>query len=112
MTEQEFRLEADEALDKARRSLIALADAEGFEVELQNGVLQIEFEEPGKRATALAELVIRLDEDYARHATDERREGRIGPENSWLGATDLIHEELHRMAVALQVRASQTTPEF
>jgi hypothetical protein len=76
------------------------------------GVAQIEFEEPGKRATALAELVIRLDEDYARHAADERREGRIGPENSWLGATDLIHEELHRMAVALQVRASQTTPEF
>jgi CyaY protein len=46
LTEQEFRLEADGALDKARRSLIALADAEGFEVELQNGVLQIEFEEP------------------------------------------------------------------
>ncbi|HEU4916063.1 MAG TPA: tubulin-like doman-containing protein [Acidimicrobiia bacterium] len=79
---------------------------------LEAGVPQIEFEEAGKRATALAELVTKLDEDYARHAEEERREGRIGPENSWLGATDLIHEELHRMAVALQVRASQTTPEF
>jgi hypothetical protein len=79
---------------------------------LEAGVPQIEFEEAGKRATALAELVAKLDEDYARHAEEERREGRIGPENSWLGATDLIHEELHRMAVALQVRASQTTPEF
>lgn len=76
------------------------------------GVSQIDFDEPGKRATALAELVIGLDEDYTRHAEEERREGRIGPENSWLGATDMIHEELHRMAVALQVRASQTTPEF
>lgn len=79
---------------------------------LEAGVPQIEFEEPGKRATALAELVTRLDEDYTRHADEERREGRIGPENAWLGATDLIHEELHRIAVALQVRASQTTPEF
>ncbi len=79
---------------------------------LEAGVAQIDFEEAGKRATALAELVTKLDEDYARHAEEERREGRIGPENSWLGATDLIHEELHRMAVALQVRASQTTPEF
>ncbi len=76
------------------------------------GVTQIEFEEAGKRATALADLITKLDEDYARHAEEERREGRIGPENAWLGATDLIHEELHRMAVALQVRASQTTPEF
>ncbi|MGH8953305.1 MAG: hypothetical protein ACRDX9_18020, partial [Acidimicrobiia bacterium] len=79
---------------------------------LEAGVAQIEFEEAGKRATALADLVTRLDEDYIRHADEERREGRIGPENAWLGAADLIHEELHRMAEALQVRASQTTPEF
>jgi CyaY protein len=46
VTEQEFRLRADEALEQARASLLGLADAEGFEVELQNGVLQIEFEEP------------------------------------------------------------------
>ncbi|HEY7468419.1 MAG TPA: tubulin-like doman-containing protein [Acidimicrobiia bacterium] len=76
------------------------------------GVPQVEFEEAGKRATALADLVTRTDEDYIRHAEEERREGRIGPENAWLGATDLIHEELHRMAEALQERASQTTPEF
>ncbi len=76
------------------------------------GVPQIEFEEAGKRATALAEVVDKTDEDYTRHAAEERREGRIGPENAWLGATDLIHEELHRMAEALQERASQTTPDF
>ncbi len=76
------------------------------------GIPQIEFEEAGKRATALAEVVAKTDEDYTRHAAEERREGRIGPENAWLGATDLIHEELHRMVEALQERASQTTPEF
>ena len=46
MTEQEFRLEADRALERARRSLTALADEQDFELELQNGVLQIVFEEP------------------------------------------------------------------
>ena len=46
LTEQEFRLRADEALEGVQHALMPLADAEGFEVELQNGVLQIVFEEP------------------------------------------------------------------
>ncbi|HZM94078.1 MAG TPA: iron donor protein CyaY [Vicinamibacterales bacterium] len=46
MTEQEFRLQADRALEGVQRSLLPLADEEGFEVELQNGVLQVIFEEP------------------------------------------------------------------
>lgn len=46
LTEQEFRLEADRALEQLQHSLSSLADAEGFEVELQNGVLQVIFEEP------------------------------------------------------------------
>jgi CyaY protein len=46
LSEQEFRMKADEALEGARRSLLPLADDEGFEVELQNGVLQIVFEDP------------------------------------------------------------------
>jgi CyaY protein len=46
LTEQEFRLEADRALESLQRSLMPLADTEGFEVELQNGVLQVVFEEP------------------------------------------------------------------
>jgi iron donor protein CyaY len=45
LSEQEFRLEADRALEKLQRSLMPLADAEGFEVELQNGVAQIVFED-------------------------------------------------------------------
>jgi len=46
MTEQEFRLQADHALEGVQRSLLPLADLEGFEVELQNGVLQVIFEDP------------------------------------------------------------------
>jgi len=46
MTEQEFRLQADRALEGVQRALLPLADQEGFEVELQNGVLQVIFEDP------------------------------------------------------------------
>src|SRR5438046_10084620 len=46
ITEQEFRVKSDEALESARRALLPLADSEGFEVELQNGVLNLVFEEP------------------------------------------------------------------
>lgn len=46
LTEQEFRLEADHALERLQHTLLSLADEEGFELELQNGVLQIVFEEP------------------------------------------------------------------
>lgn len=46
LSEQDFRLQADHALEQAQRSLLPLADTDGFEVELQNGVLQIVFEEP------------------------------------------------------------------
>ena len=46
LTEQEFRVRSDEALEQARRALLPLADAEEFEIELQNGVLNLVFEEP------------------------------------------------------------------
>ena len=46
LSEQDFRLKADHALEQVQRTLLPLADEEGFEVELQNGVLQVIFEEP------------------------------------------------------------------
>ena len=46
LSEQEFRLEADRTLEALQRALMPMADAEGFEVELQNGVLQVIFEDP------------------------------------------------------------------
>ena len=48
LTDQEFRVKSDEALERAQHALLPLADEEGFEVELQNGVLQIVFEEPSQ----------------------------------------------------------------
>jgi len=46
LTEQDFRVKSDQALTAAQRALLPLADSEGFEVELQNGVLNVIFEEP------------------------------------------------------------------
>ena len=48
LTEQEFRVKSDAALENARRALLPLSDSEGFEVELQNGVLNLVFEEPAE----------------------------------------------------------------
>ncbi|HEY7289379.1 MAG TPA: frataxin family protein [Vicinamibacterales bacterium] len=48
LSEQDFRVQSDVALEAARRALLPLADAEGFEVELQNGVLNVVFEEPSE----------------------------------------------------------------
>jgi CyaY protein len=46
LTDQDFRLEADRALEQLQRTLMSMADEHGFEVELQNGVLQIVFDDP------------------------------------------------------------------
>jgi len=46
LSEQEFRVKSDQALERARQALLPLADSEGFEVELQNGVLDLVFDEP------------------------------------------------------------------
>ena len=49
LSEQEFRTKSVQALEDARRALLPLADTgEGFEVELQNGVLNLVFEEPSE----------------------------------------------------------------
>jgi CyaY protein len=49
LSEQEFRIKSDEALQQARRGLMSLADDDaGFELELQNGVLNLVFEEPSE----------------------------------------------------------------
>ncbi|MGE3958277.1 MAG: frataxin family protein [Vicinamibacterales bacterium] len=46
LSEQEFRVKSDEALEAARQALLPLADENEFEVEFQNGVLNVLFEEP------------------------------------------------------------------
>ena len=46
LTDPEFRLQADLALEHLQHALQPIADDEGLEVELQNGVLQVVFDEP------------------------------------------------------------------
>jgi CyaY protein len=46
LSEQDFRVRSDEALEEARDAVLPLADDKEFEVELQNGVLNVVFEEP------------------------------------------------------------------
>jgi frataxin-like iron-binding protein CyaY len=46
LTEQEFRIKSDEALESARRALLPLSEQEGFEIELNEGTLNLLFEEP------------------------------------------------------------------
>ena len=46
LTEQDFRLRADQALEQAERSLLPMADEGTLELERQNGVLQVIFEDP------------------------------------------------------------------
>ena len=48
LSEQEFRIKSVDALEKARRDLTAFADQSGFEIELQNGVMNLEFEAPSE----------------------------------------------------------------
>lgn len=46
LTEPEFRIAADGALESLERALLPVCDEHGVEVELQNGVLQVLFENP------------------------------------------------------------------
>lgn len=46
LSEQDFRLQADQALERVHRTLAPLADEADVEVDLRDGVLQIVFEEP------------------------------------------------------------------
>jgi frataxin-like iron-binding protein CyaY len=48
LSEQDFRVKSDAALEEARRALVPLADAEGFEVEFSDGTLNLLFEEPSE----------------------------------------------------------------
>src|SRR5882672_3245129 len=48
LTDQDFRVRSDEALEQARRAMLPLADQEGFEVEFSEGTLNLLFEEPSE----------------------------------------------------------------
>jgi CyaY protein len=48
LSEQDFRIKSDQALQQTRQQLLELADEAGFELELQSGVLNLVFEEPSE----------------------------------------------------------------
>ena len=48
LSDQEFRVKSDEALQEARRMLLPLADREGFEIEFSDGTLNLLFDEPSE----------------------------------------------------------------
>jgi CyaY protein len=48
LTEQEFRIRSDQALEQARRALLPLAEQEDFEIELNEGTLNLLFDEPSE----------------------------------------------------------------
>src|ERR1700686_312243 len=48
LSEQEFRIKSDEALQQTPPGRMSLDDGAGFELELQNGVLNLVFEEPSE----------------------------------------------------------------
>ncbi|MEI6670265.1 MAG: frataxin domain-containing protein [Acidobacteriota bacterium] len=46
LSEQDFHMKADQALEAADHALLELADSEGFDVEIQGGVLNVLFDHP------------------------------------------------------------------
>jgi frataxin-like iron-binding protein CyaY len=48
LSEQDFRVKSDEALEQARKALLPLADREGFEIEFSDGTLNLLFDEPSE----------------------------------------------------------------
>jgi CyaY protein len=46
LSEQDFRVRSDQAIEQARKALLPLADEQGFEVDCHDGVLDLVFEEP------------------------------------------------------------------
>ena len=48
LSEQDFRVRSDAALEQARRALLPLSDLQGFEVEFSEGTLNVMFDEPSE----------------------------------------------------------------
>ena len=48
LSDQDFRVRSDEALEQAQRALLPLADQEGFEIEFSDGTLNLLFDEPSE----------------------------------------------------------------
>jgi iron donor protein CyaY len=101
LSDQAFRVEADNALESLQRSLLSLADEEGFEVELQGGVLNILFEAPAPARFVISPnapvrqiWVSALVRSYKLGWTPDRRTFVLADETLETLIRRLIHQQL------------------
>jgi CyaY protein len=101
LTEQDFRVKSDEVLNAARHALLPLADDAGFEVELQNGVLDVVFEEPREAKFVVSPnapvrqiWVSAMSRSYKLAWNDERQAFVLGDETLIQLLTRLVREFL------------------
>ena len=92
LSEQEFRVKSDEALEQTRRALMPLADEEGFEIELGDGVLELVFDEPSE-----ATFVVSPNAPVRQMWVSAMARGYKLPWSSELGAFALDGEPLARL---------------
>jgi iron donor protein CyaY len=103
LTDQEFRVLADEALETLQQALFGLADEEDFEVDLQGGVLNILFEEPtparfviSPNAPVRQIWVSALVKSFKLGWEPARRVFSLGDESLEALVTRLVHQHLGR----------------
>ena len=101
MTEQEFRLQADRALEGVQQALLPLADQEGFEVELQNGVLQVDLRGshlPQNSSSVQTRRSVRSGCPRCHAATSSR--GRMTPPHShWMVRRSRLSSSASRASI-------------
>lgn len=96
LSEQDFRVRSDEALEHAQRALLPLADEHGFEVERHDDVLDVVFEEP-----ATAKFVVSPNAPVRQIWISAMSRSFKLPWNAELGTFALEREKLSDVLVRL-----------
>ncbi len=100
LTEPEFRLAADEAIESLERTLLPLCDAHDVEVERQNGVLQVEFEAPSAKFVVSPNAPVRqiwvsaLGKSHKLSWSAGARQFELGGESLDVLLARLVHQQL------------------
>jgi CyaY protein len=100
ITEPEFRLAADDAIESLERALLPLCDAHDVEVERQNGVLQVVFESPSAKFVVSPNAPVRqiwvsaLSKSHKLSWVAGARQFELGGESLEGLLTRLVHEQL------------------
>jgi frataxin len=101
LSEPEFRIAADHALESLERVLAALGDDHDVEVELQNGVMQVEFGPPSPAKFVVSPnapvrqiWVSALARSYKLSWAPEAGRFELGGESLEALLTRLVHQHL------------------